>query len=330
MTVTRVGETNTLEENISGFLTVDAQLCHSQEALTRVIAKLKSILTKLILKRKSSGSRPMTRPSRAGSRLSRLPSRSSNSTVNCPNEIPLRIHNESDTYLNSHNLLNQAICAPAPFLMGASTRPSTANSYSTLEPGQDGWVPPNILNRISLKVQESRARRPMTCQTPDMARREKSRRYSRSESADITTANILDINFLKLKIHELKTAEALALRKSRDYSPKRLLSEYSPYGIRVNRNWKPLKQTNEAAKELVGLIDRIDQQLSSNEALTTLKELGIDYQPRSAFGRKNMMANDFSMALSPNGFRLNDGGGSSPLANMDASGRTSDSFTSIR
>jgi len=333
MTVDSDGSAKKLDVRISHFLAVDAQLNHSQEALTRVIAKLKALLVKLIQQRRSSGTRPGSQQSRLDSRerLSRLPSRMSECSSSVAHrEIHLRIHNETDAFLNTTNLSAQAICSPAPFLTGTLTRPHTANSRSTLEHGVDGWVPPNILNRISVKVHDSRGPRPATCQpTPSGINRGSGNNTRRSVSQEPlgSSTDILDINYLKLKIHELKTAEALALRKSNAYSPKRLLSEYSSYGIRVNRNWKPLKPnpTNDAARELATLIDRIDQQLSSNEALSTLKELGIDYQPRSAFGKKNMMASDFSMALVPNGLRLNDWAPPSP--NKEDTGRTHTSGT---
>ena len=320
-----------LDERVSDFLALDAQLEHSQEALTRVISRLKSVLVKLIQKRKAEAARPVTQQSRLDSRgrPSRLPSRMSEySSVNSASrEINLRVHNDNDAFVDSTSLSAQAICSPAPFLSVAGTRPFTANSRSTLENGMDGWVPPNILNRISLKAHESRRRRPGTCQPSGMTRgTSKGLRRPRSASLESSSPlhpDEIDVDYLKLKVHELKAAEALALRKSNSYSPKRLLSEYSSYGIRVNRNWKPVKPTptHDAARELVSLIDRIDQQLSSNEALSTLKELGIDYQPRSAFGKKNMMASDFSMALAPNGLRLNDGPPPSPSKDDDT-GRT--------
>lgn len=315
---------------------VDSQLHHSQEQLSRVVAKLKTILTQLILERRASAAKARSEQSRTNSRIgsreriSRLPSRDDALSFNLAREIDIRINNEKDAFLNSMNLSRQSICSPASFLSGSTIRPSTANSQSPLEHGSEGWVPHNILNRISLKVHESWKNRPATCQPSGFDHgHDRSTRRARSSSQNHvdSPSEILDINFLKLKIHELKTAEALAMRKSSNYSPKRLLSEYSPYGIRVNRNWKPLKPlSNDATRELVTLIDRIDQQLSSNEALSTLKELGIDYQPRSAFGKKNMMASDFYMALAPNGLKLNDGTPSSP--SKEETNRTLDSIAS--
>lgn len=330
MTVDSDVEVTKLGERVSDFLALDAQLHHSQEALTRVIAKLKAVLVKLIQKRRADATRPATQQSRAGSRgrPSRLPSRMSDfSGHSATREIHLKIHNDADAFVNSTNLSGQAICTPAPFLSVTKPRPFTANTRSTLENGADGWVPPSILNRISLKVHDSWRQRPATCQPSGGMAGPKSdsvrRARSVSHDSSDTINNEIDVDYLKLKVHEIKTAEALALRKSNNYSPKRLLSEYSSYGIRVNRNWKPIKPnpTHDAARELVSLIDRIDQQLSSNEALATLKELGIDYQPRSAFGKKNMMASDFSMALAPNGLRLNDGPPPSPNKE-EVTGRT--------
>jgi|LauGreDrversion4_2_1035121.scaffolds.fasta_scaffold08046_5 hypothetical protein len=332
MTIDCVARKNKVEDPISEFLAVDAQLHHSQEQLARVVAKLKLILTRLIEKRKSSATRTRTAQTRTGSRerISRLASRRYEFPCNVARDIEIRIHNENDAFLNSMNLSRQSICSPASFLSGSTIRPFTANSRFPLDHCPEGWVPPNILNRISLKVHDSwKHRRPATCHPTGFDDgTDQSTRRSRAVSHGEPFLEIFDINFLKLKIHELKTAEALALRKS-DYSPKRLLSEYSPYGIRVNRNWKPLKPanpSNDATRELVTLIDRIDQQLSSNEALSTLKELGIDYQPRSAFGKKNMMASDFSMALGQNGLKLNDGTPSSP--SKENTDRTLDSITS--
>jgi len=114
-------------------------------------------------------------------------------------------------------------------------------------------------------------------------------------------ANIADI---RLKIREIKVAEERRIREVK-FDAKQLLTHFSSSGMKIQTmRDSPSSKNIDPMKELVSLIEVMDSTLSTNEALSILKELGVDYQPRSAMGKKNAMATDLSAALASNGLRL--------------------------
>jgi hypothetical protein len=234
-------------------------------------------------------------------------------------DINLSVSDKNDSFVNTSTLTRKAICSPAQFLLnekageGYLTRPRTtgyarSTNRGTMYGVSDARsVSPNILNRLSLKVHAY-----------DLTRHDRlsgkseiseSNGGTRSKSGDSSEAPKLELPVLKEKIHEFRVLEAQILKKSKTYAPKQLLSEFSTYGTRVNRNWRPLSSDplHDPCRDLISLIDTLDQRLSTNEALAIFKELGIDYQPRSASGKKNMMASDLSFALASSGLKLTDG-----------------------
>jgi len=164
-------------------------------------------------------------------------------------------------------------------------------------------VSTNILTRLSLKVHAYES-----SHNDGLSRKPKgdAGRGGPSTSGGDAQPN-LDLPFLKDRIHEFKVHEAQNLKKGSAYAPKQLLSEFSDYGTRLKRNWKGVftaTPKSDPCRDLVALIDTLDQRLSTNEALAIFKELGVEYQPRSASGKKNMMASDLSLALAPNGLKI--------------------------
>ena len=112
------------------------------------------------------------------------------------------------------------------------------------------------------------------------------------------------VSELRAKIHEVKVLEERMIRDL-DYNPKQVLTEFSKFGVKVrNGRRHDRKTTTDSTKQLSALIDSIDAQLSTNEALAAFKQMGIEYHPRTAAGRKNAMATGLSAALAPNGLKL--------------------------
>lgn len=131
-----------------------------------------------------------------------------------------------------------------------------------------------LLHRLSLKIDK-----PISLQ---------------NEESLIKTVNLQE---LRERVISVRIREKALLEKS-GYSPKLLLTEYAKRVVNIP------KTTESRANEIVALIDIVDNRLSTSEALTVLKQLGIDYQPRSALGKKNLMATGLSSLLASNGLKL--------------------------
>ena len=109
---------------------------------------------------------------------------------------------------------------------------------------------------------------------------------------------------LRAKNHEIKVMEERMIREL-NYNPKQVLTDFSQFGVKVrNGRRKEPKPHTDSTKQLSSLIDSIDAQLSTNEALAAFKQMGMEYHPRTAAGRKNAMATGLSAALAPNGLKL--------------------------
>lgn len=115
----------------------------------------------------------------------------------------------------------------------------------------------------------------------------------------------IDLTDLRAKVRQVRIGQR---REKGVSNGKQLLAEFSGFGMKIKGAKDSKNNVNNSIisdpiKELVSLIEVVDSSLSSSEALSILKELGVDYQPRSALGKKNAMATDLSAVLAPKGIR---------------------------
>ena len=96
---------------------------------------------------------------------------------------------------------------------------------------------------------------------------------------------------LRLKIRKMKVNDARRMRNA-TYNAKQIMTEFSGYGSKVLRRSgnRPLSSGDSSTKELMGIIELVDARLSTSEALAILKEIGINYEPLTAAGKKNATA----------------------------------------
>ena len=112
------------------------------------------------------------------------------------------------------------------------------------------------------------------------------------------------ISDLRMKARETKVSE-VRLTRNATYNAKQILTEFSRFGSSVRRKaTRPRPSPDSSTKELARLIEAVDAHLSTSGAMAILKEMGIDHVPRTAAGRKNVMATGLSAALGTNGLRL--------------------------
>jgi hypothetical protein len=137
----------------------------------------------------------------------------------------------------------------------------------------------SIADRLNVKLKQRASRRP-------------------KEDTSATTSSVLDDNLadIRLKIRELRVAENRRMRNRDSFNAKQLLTEFSSVNRKRILN-RPLTSPDASTRELSGLVDVIDARLSSSESLTILRELGIEYVPRTAAGRKNVIGTGLSAAL---------------------------------
>jgi hypothetical protein len=106
-------------------------------------------------------------------------------------------------------------------------------------------------------------------------------------------------------LHDLRQrVQKMKVRESHKMSnAKQMMTEFSGFGSRVlkkSNGGRPLSSGDSSTKELMNIIELIDARLSTSEALAVLKEIGINYEPRTAAGKKNATA----AALAAGGLKL--------------------------
>lgn len=162
-----------------------------------------------------------------------------------------------------------------------------------------------VIHRVNSKItQLSRCGKAARNRSCSVTTGSSSRQHEKGERSEMDLQETLVK--LRLRVREVKVAEDRQIREV-NLNAKQLLTEYSAFGMKIkdkkNVEGRP-KTSFDPLKEIVSLIEVIDSSLSTSEALAILKELGVDYKPRSVEGRKNAMATDLSAALAPNGLHL--------------------------
>ena len=191
------------------------------------------------------------------------------------------------------------LIAPTDVVMNvASLRRICLDTYSvgksparvgTSSKGMDNVGSRNVMHRLALKLEKATIK-PKEETDEDDVEEEK------------VVPNVLAE--LRVRLHDIRERESNLFKKY-GYTPKQLLNEFSSYGLRIKHGIKYVAlPTWSPSSEIVSLIDAVDRRLSTNEALGVLKQLGIEYQPRSAMGKKNLMANGLSSLLASNGLKL--------------------------
>ena len=279
----------------------------TEAVLHDVVAQLRVALASIIERRRTlrlqsrSSSRPTTCPTSSTLKSShfRVPRRAA-SQYRQNRHIEFKVSNSSDVFMCSDGLTQNAICS-ASFLV----RPETPSVKQNVE--RDSLrlrgSSKSVMNRLALKLG---SHGPTSKSINPTSPRGMTRQPSIADQED-DNRNDLDskVSELRLKVREVKVAEERLIRDFK-YNPKQLLTQFSEFSMKLRGSNGALPKTppKDPSKALVGLIEQIDTHLSTSEALSILKSIGIDYQPRSAFGRKNVMATDLSQALAPNGLKL--------------------------
>ena len=162
----------------------------------------------------------------------------------------------------------------------------------------------SIMDRLNVKLLERHTRKPKHLKKGNTV-----------EKKDVSLAEVESlIADLKLRVHQSKVTKARMNRDDQYTNTKQMLTEFSGFGskIRMQRMTRRISSGDSSTKELAGLIELVDAKLSTTESLSLLKEIGINYEPRTAAGKKNAMATGFSAALGGNGLKISAGAESMP------------------
>ena len=155
---------------------------------------------------------------------------------------------------------------------------------------------PSVMDRLNLKLLERHPQNVI-----------KNKQASRREKSPLTSQEVESmVSGLKEIVKQSRIAQARKNRDEASNNTQQMLTEFSGFGskIRRQRNARRVASGDSSCKELVGLIELVDARLSTSESLSLLKEIGIQYEPRTAAGRKNAMATGFSAALGGNGLKI--------------------------
>ena len=295
------------------FLTPEIRLSMTEASLGRVVSELRALLTAAIdarrsrqVKARESARRPVTCQAESTSlrvRESSTPARPATNSRKLRDVGLTCVVNPQDVFLSSSELAQRAVCFPS-FLVQAPTRSlsqsrASGHTLGDIEMARLCSSNPSIMHRLNLKLTS-----PLRPGMSTVAHVAATGGDDEEPNKPETDLDVL-IAKLRVKIRQVRVAEERLIRDLH-YNPKQLLSDFALHGMKARRGChiKPPTALVDPSKELIVLIEQIDAQLSTNEALAVLKELGIDYQPRSAMGKKNVMATDLSAVLAPNGFKL--------------------------
>jgi hypothetical protein len=104
-------------------------------------------------------------------------------------------------------------------------------------------------------------------------------------------------------LRSINRLDKMLRRDSRqDSNEKLLMSEFARRLID-----EPMTRTA-PLQDLIDLNDTLDKTLSTSEYLSILRRIGVKYTPRTRQEKKNIVAEDFSLFLAPNGVRLSSDG----------------------
>jgi hypothetical protein len=288
-------------------------LSFTEENLAKVVERLKRLLIESISNRKKRSRtlrralRPVTSVT-AWSNHSRIASMTRRPASGCLKGRNFDAHytDPSDIYASSESLIKRFICSPS-FLVQPQARQASGHP-ATVDTSQVRPTSPAVMNRLSLKLNGRAPKRSAAEEhhAQSSSRNKRQQEIFSVDSDDPECEDDMDtmINKLRVKIREVRVAEERMIRDFH-YNPKQLLTQFYDFGTKAKSNARSASCTSDPCKELANLIECVDSNLSTNEALAVLKEIGIEYQPRSAAGRKNVMATDLSLALAPNGLKLN-------------------------